>query len=175
MNNVRVQWNMSCRTAFWKFFVAVSSDDRRSWHLHAFVISRFVLSRKIATATSATIHNDVSVRMRADTYILLIYLSFGIFGDAEKNESAFVATHEWQTVKKGEFSRSVWKRNVELLYANNNTTSVKSCIVRSFRNNHWKCASNIVSEDTFHVIWNFRKLPFFRVVKSEALQNWWWL
>nr|XP_012229304.1 PREDICTED: nucleotide exchange factor SIL1 isoform X2 [Linepithema humile] len=39
--------------------------------------------------------------MRADTYILLIYLSFAISGDAEKNESTFVATHEWQTVKKG--------------------------------------------------------------------------
>ncbi|XP_050463604.1 nucleotide exchange factor Sil1 isoform X2 [Cataglyphis hispanica] len=39
--------------------------------------------------------------MRADTYILLIYLSLAIFGGAEKNDSAFVATHEWQTVKKG--------------------------------------------------------------------------
>lgn len=48
--------------------------------------------------------------MRADTYILLIYLSLAIFGDAEKNESAFVATHEWQTVKKGEFQtwRAMW-------------------------------------------------------------------
>ncbi|KAH0955659.1 hypothetical protein HN011_001345 [Eciton burchellii] len=39
--------------------------------------------------------------MRADTYVLLIYLSLAIFGDAEKNDSAFVATREWQTVKKG--------------------------------------------------------------------------
>ncbi|KMQ92839.1 nucleotide exchange factor sil1 [Lasius niger] len=39
--------------------------------------------------------------MRADTYVLLIYLTLAIFGGAEKNESAFVATHEWQTVKKG--------------------------------------------------------------------------
>ncbi|XP_011632142.1 nucleotide exchange factor SIL1 isoform X1 [Pogonomyrmex barbatus] len=37
----------------------------------------------------------------AYTCILLFYLSLAIFGDAEKNESAFVATHEWQTVKKG--------------------------------------------------------------------------
>lgn len=41
--------------------------------------------------------------MRANTYIILVYLSLAILGDAEKNESAFVATHEWQTVKKGEF------------------------------------------------------------------------
>lgn len=40
--------------------------------------------------------------MRADAYILLIYLSFALVGGAEKNESVFVATHEWQTVKKGE-------------------------------------------------------------------------
>ncbi|XP_024867271.1 nucleotide exchange factor SIL1 [Temnothorax curvispinosus] len=39
--------------------------------------------------------------MRVDTCILLLYLSLAIFGGAEKNESAFVATHEWQTVKKG--------------------------------------------------------------------------
>jgi hypothetical protein len=46
--------------------------------------------------------------MRADTYVLLIYLSLAIFGDAEKNDSAFVATREWQTVKKGEPHRSNW-------------------------------------------------------------------
>lgn len=45
----------------------------------------------------------VLARMRADTYILLTYLSLAIVGGAEKNESIFVATHEWQTVKKGEF------------------------------------------------------------------------
>ncbi|KAG5345313.1 SIL1 factor, partial [Acromyrmex heyeri] len=39
--------------------------------------------------------------MRVDTCILLLYLPLAIFGSAEKNESAFVATHEWQTVKKG--------------------------------------------------------------------------
>jgi len=41
--------------------------------------------------------------MRADTCILLFYLPLAIFGSAEKNESIFVATHEWQTVKKGEY------------------------------------------------------------------------
>ncbi|XP_011156524.1 nucleotide exchange factor Sil1 isoform X1 [Solenopsis invicta] len=39
--------------------------------------------------------------MRVDTCILLLYLPLAIFGGAEKNESSFVATHEWQTVKKG--------------------------------------------------------------------------
>lgn len=44
--------------------------------------------------------------MRADTCILLLYLPLAIFGGkAEKNESTFVATHEWQTVKKGEYLR----------------------------------------------------------------------
>lgn len=55
--------------------------------------------------------------MRADTYILLIYLSLAIFGGAEKNDSAFVATHEWQTVKKGEFRPSISRPDVGLLYA----------------------------------------------------------
>lgn len=57
------------------------------------------------------------VRMRADTCILLLYLPLAIFGSkAEKNESAFVATHEWQTVKKGEYLRRAVCPTVGLLY-----------------------------------------------------------
>lgn len=70
--------------------------------------------------------------MRADTYILLIYLSFAIFGGAEKNDSAFVATHEWQTVKKGKFrwvtyDHAMWDyfTSTESV-SSSNTTSVKS-------------------------------------------------
>ena len=55
--------------------------------------------------------------MRVDTCIWLLYLPLAIFGSAEKNESAFVATHEWQTVKKGKYLIKVVPATVGLLYA----------------------------------------------------------
>lgn len=71
---------------------------------------------EIAVRTSEYDDVVLLVRMRADTYILLIYLSFAIFGSAEKNDSTFVATHEWQTVKKGELCRSGRTCDLGLLY-----------------------------------------------------------
>lgn len=62
--------------------------------------------------------------MRADTCILLLYLPFAIFVGAEKNESAFVATHEWQTVKKGECLVKVVSVIVGLLYADQDPSLV---------------------------------------------------